>query len=71
MITIKNEEYLNTKEAAEYIGKARQTVYQFHKVWNWPPYQFGPKLLFKRKDIDKWLSEQIKPGRPLNAASQY
>ena len=68
MITIKKEVYFNTQEAADYIGKARQSIYQYYKQWGWSPYQLGANLVFKKADIDLWLSERLKPGAPPNMA---
>jgi len=66
MIKVKNEVYLTTLEAAEYVGRARQTVYQLHKKWGWPAYNYGPRLLFKKTDLEVWLENQIQSGRPQN-----
>ena len=60
-IQVKGETYLNSKEAAEFTGRARQTVYQNHKSWGWTTYRFGPHIMFKQSDLSNWLAKQLKP----------
>ena len=67
MIELKGEVYLNTKESATHVNKARQTVYQYWKQWGWKPYYVGSTLLFKKSNIDNWLAKNLVPGIQKNS----
>lgn len=60
-IELKGETYLNPKEAAIFIGKAKNTIYCKYKSWGWKPYSYGASILFKKSAIEIWLMSQISP----------
>ena len=60
-IQLKGETYLNTTEAATFSGRAKNTIYCKYKVWGWKPYSFSANILFKKSDIENWLTTQITP----------
>ena len=64
-IKLKDETYLSPAEAAEFTNRAIQTIYQRWKSWEWKPYHFGNRLLFKQSDIEDWLESQIMEGSVL------
>jgi len=59
MVKLKNEVYLTPTEAAIEVGRAKQTVYQNWKSWNWTPFKYGSTLLFKQSELHIWLEKQI------------
>lgn len=51
------QEYLTPKQAAEYLGIAQQTVYNWRSRRDGPPaLRLGPRYLrYKRSDLDAWM----------------
>ena len=56
--TSNNEGYLNVEDVALYLKTKVSWIYQNHKRLGIPSYSLGRKLLFKRSEIDRWLSNE-------------
>jgi len=53
-----SEGYLNVNDVAVYLKTKSSWIYQNHKRLGIPSYSLGRKLLFKRSEIDTWLTSQ-------------
>ncbi len=60
--TYKGEEYLTTKEAADFIGFSPKTL----GVWRWLKRKNTPKyvkitnrIYYPKKELEKWLENQL------------
>jgi len=61
-IELKGEVYLNPEEAAELTKFAKNSIYQYHKEWGWKAYKYGPYILFKKSELEKWMLAKIELG---------
>ncbi len=49
-------EYLDSKQICEYLGKSIATLYRFLKMRNGiPAHRVGGKWLFIREEVDEWV----------------
>jgi len=55
--------YLNVKEAAEYLGLSRHTIYRMIKNAVIPCTSFGRIVRFDRQRLDKWVEERSIQGK--------
>jgi len=55
-------EFLNTKQAAEYLGVSLNTLYYLNKENKVKRYQFknGKNLFYKKTDLDEFLNNNLK-----------
>ena len=53
-----SEGYLNVNDVAGYLKTKVSWIYQNHKRLGIPSYSLGRKLLFKRSEVDAWLTNQ-------------
>ena len=54
------QEFLNNQnisEVAEYLSMAKSSIYKMTSERNIPHFKTGKKLLFKRSELDEWLTE--------------
>ncbi len=52
------QRYLNTRQAAEYLGVSAATVYRWRVVGKGPVYSQGfRKVFYDPADLDKWMNE--------------
>lgn len=56
-----NEPYMSADEAANYLGIARQTVYNKCSRSELPHYKRDGLLRFKRSELDEWMRGHPKP----------
>ena len=58
------EEHLTTEEVAAITRSARNTVLWWRHVGRGPrSFKVGRRVLYKRADVEAWLSEQYAQGR--------
>jgi len=59
------DEWLDTRDAAEYLGVHRDTIRRLAAERAVPSEQEGPgcKLFFRRSDLDAWRCSQRRPVR--------
>ena len=50
------EPYLNVEQAAEYLAASTDRIYDLCRDGRLTPYKDGSRSLFKREDLDAWLS---------------
>ncbi len=55
MTTLNQERYVGVEEAASFMCKGINWLYQNHKRLNIPSYYVGRKLVFKISELDSWI----------------
>ena len=50
---------MNIKEAAEYLGVHRSTLYRYAQNKKIPAFKLGADWRFSKKHIDNWIEEQV------------
>jgi excisionase family DNA binding protein len=59
-----NRRFLDVKEAAEYLGLAKSTLYTMVSHRRVPFVKMGRRTKFDRKELDRWVhSHSVKPIR--------
>jgi excisionase family DNA binding protein len=65
MTVREREELIGPEEAATILGIEVATLYSWrHRKMGPKSYSVGRKVKYKASDIDRWLEERSKPGRP-------
>jgi excisionase family DNA binding protein len=60
------------EEAVEITGLSKSKIYKLTAFGEIPHKHFGGKLVFSRKDLDRWVEENTKPKRePYTDAIQH
>lgn len=49
---------ITAKEAADYIGVSKDTIYDLSRKKKIPCVRVGKRILFRREALDKWMDEQ-------------
>jgi len=49
---------LSTREAAIYMGVRYRTLQSRYRIWGIPHHRVGRAVLFRVRDLDKWLDER-------------
>lgn len=52
--------FMNSKEAADYLRMRRSTLYSIKEIPYYSP--IGRKRLYKKEDLDKWVESGKKNG---------
>ena len=56
-----HDRWITVAEAAEYLGTSRHRVYRLlHGDSGIPHVREGRRILFRRRDLDRWLKEQAR-----------
>ncbi len=69
-----HNEYLNRREAAEYVSRkglkiSHNTLQKFATVGGGPIYRrFGNKSVYIADDLDAWIAKKLKPMRSTSVA---
>ena len=50
------DDFINAEEAAKFLHIAKQTLYTLTSKRKIPFYKKGKKLLFKRQELEEWIS---------------
>lgn len=60
-----DDNYMNINEAAKYLNLAKQTIYGFTSRGQIPHIKKAKRLLFRKSDLDQWLTEgSYTPSNP-------
>ena len=51
------ERFIDVEEACEYLCVKKSWLYQNHKHKQIPAYKISRKLLFKTRELDRWMKE--------------
>jgi excisionase family DNA binding protein len=60
---IRGSGLLTVREAAEYLGVSRQTVYEWKAQGILAHVKLGRKLMFRQRDLDEFIQRNWKPPR--------
>jgi len=63
---VKNDTVMSTREAAEYLGLAENTVRQYINRGIMKAVRIGPVWCVMRSECDRYDREKREPGRPLS-----
>ena len=56
--------YLDTRQAATYVGLSPTTLHRMRGTGGGPPYaRWGRRVIYDRADLDEWMA-RCKGGRP-------
>ena len=50
----KDKGYITLKEACQYLGLKKRTIYQWSSEGKIPSYKKGKFLMFKKEELDQW-----------------
>jgi excisionase family DNA binding protein len=53
-------QYLNAKQAAEYLTLAKSTVYEYIHYRKLPFCKIGERVVFSKPELDKWIKKRTK-----------
>jgi len=56
------DRYLNRAQASEYLGISKRNIRARARLKTIPHYRVGGKLLFKKSELDEWMSEFREDG---------
>ena len=51
-------EILNMKQAADYLGLAKTTIYKMASSRSIPHSKIGRKIVFRRNELDDWINQR-------------
>ena len=51
------DSYWSVKQAAEYLGISRDTLYRFSREGLIPSYKISRLVKFKKSDLDEWIKK--------------
>lgn len=65
--TVKNDTVMSTREAADYLGLAEDTVRQYINRGIIEAEKIGPVWCVRESECDRYDRERLQPGRPKSA----
>ena len=59
---LESREVMNIREASDYLGVSRDTLYRYIYEDRIPAFKLGNRWKFKKSKLDQWMEEQSSVG---------
>ncbi len=59
---LESREVMNIREASDYLGVSRDTLYRYIYEDRIPAFKLGNRWKFKKTVLDRWMEKQISLG---------
>ena len=59
---LESREVMNIREASNYLGVSRDTLYRYIYEDRIPAFKLGNRWKFKKTVLDRWIEKQISQG---------
>ena len=58
-----SREVMNVRQASEYLGVSRDTLYKYASSKTIPAFKLGNRWRFRKSKLDAWMEEKSKAGQ--------